>query len=68
MFSQTFSVAGPSTYAYAYFSQAVWYAVYQGFAPCDADPDSCCAPRPFYMYVLRFTGTAVTCELSVSHV
>ena len=38
------SVAGPSTY----FTQMVWYASSEGFLPCPAAPDTCCAPRPFF--------------------
>jgi hypothetical protein len=34
------TVAGPSTY----FTQAAWYAAYQGFAPCPETPGVCCSP------------------------
>lgn len=34
------TVAGPSTY----FSQMVWYAAYQGFAPCPSTPGVCVDP------------------------
>ena len=34
------TVAGPSSY----FSHNVWYAAFQGFAPCPATPDSCVNP------------------------
>ena len=34
------TVAGPSTY----FSQMVWYAAFQGFAPCPATPGVCVDP------------------------
>lgn len=46
------SVAGPRTY----FTQMVWYAASQGFAPCPAAPDSCCAPAPFYPEMQRRLG------------
>jgi hypothetical protein len=34
------TVAGPSSY----FSQAVWYAAFQGFAPCPSSPGTCVDP------------------------
>ena len=34
-------VAGPSTY----FSHNVWYAAFQGFAPCPAAPGTCVSPE-----------------------
>ena len=34
------TVAGPATY----FTQAAWYASYQGFAPCPAAPGTCVDP------------------------
>lgn len=38
------AVAGPSSY----FTQAVWYASFQGFLPCPEAPGTCCTPQPLY--------------------
>jgi hypothetical protein len=46
------SVAGPRTY----FTQMVWYASFQGFAPCPTAPDTCTAPTPFYPEMHRKLG------------
>ena len=46
------SVAGPCTY----FTQMVWYASFQCFAPCPTAPDTCTAPTPFYPEMHRKLG------------
>jgi len=53
------SVAGPTTY----FSQMVWYAPFQGFAPCPASPGTCVDPQ--YPDMLRPLGAPLGARTQV---